>query len=115
MWMAADIPALGLVLTELVTNALKYGVGTVTIHFRQESNRQAVLIVEDEGNLPPDFDLSRSAGFGMRLIQTLVGQRGGFLMVDRVEKHTRFIAAMPRSSIPSSAQRAEGGNSGLSH
>jgi two-component sensor histidine kinase len=97
LWTAADIPALGLVLTELVTNALKYGAGTITISFRQEASRQALLIVEDDGKLPQNFNVARSAGFGMRLIQTLVAKRDGFLMIDSSVDHTRFIAVMPRA------------------
>jgi len=31
VWPASDVPTIGLVLTELVTNALKYGEGTVTV------------------------------------------------------------------------------------
>ncbi len=96
IWAADDISTLGLILTELVTNALKYGAGTINIYFYQEIARQAVLIVEDEGTLAAEFDLKLNAGFGIRLIQRLVAQRDGALMVDGMARHTRFIAVMPR-------------------
>jgi two-component sensor histidine kinase len=89
-WPPSDIPTLGLVLTELVTNALKYGEGTVRVHFRQKESGRAVLIVEDEGKLPPHFDLSRNSGFGIRLIQALVEQRDGSLTIDPHVRHTCF-------------------------
>jgi two-component sensor histidine kinase len=97
-WPAKDVTTLGLVLTELVTNALKYGRGAVGVTFRQASGEQAVLTVDDEGSdLPEDFQPSNSRGLGMRLVTGLVGERGGSIRVDRSAGHTRFVAVMPRA------------------
>ncbi len=92
-WAAADVSTLGLVLTELVTNALRHGKGTVRATFRQKEGEQAVLIVEDEGTLPAGE--LRNGGMGMRLMDGLLGERGGQLEVDRSVGHTRFVAVMP--------------------
>ncbi len=94
-WPAAESLSLGLVMTELVTNALRYGRGTVLIRFQEEDEHSGLLIVEDEGMLPSDFDPLKSSGFGMRLVHTLLIQRGGSLTIDRTAGHTRFIARMP--------------------
>ncbi|TDH60762.1 GAF domain-containing protein [Dankookia rubra] len=95
-WGAADVTTLGLVLTELVTNALKYGSGTVHVAFRQSIESQALLVVEDEGpGLPAEFDPARSCGLGMRLVTGLLKGRGGNLEVDRSAGHTRFVARLP--------------------
>ena len=96
-WRWGDIPTLGLVLTELVTNALKYGRGVVRVSFRQVEGEQAVLTVEDDGDgLPDDFDPTRSRGLGMRMVTRMVGDRGGSLAVDRAAPCSRLMVTMPR-------------------
>ena len=105
-WAAADLTTLGLVLTELVTNALKYGKGNVTVAFRQPPGGQAVLVVEDEGpGMPADFDPARSRGLGMRLVTGLLSGHGGNLQVDRNSAHTRFVARLPRAPARPAAGR----------
>ncbi len=92
----ADMPTLGLVLTELVTNALKYGQGTVRVSFTEPADSDGVLVVEDEGcNLPADFDPSRSRGLGMRLVHGLLRGEGAGLSLDQSVAHTRFVARLP--------------------
>jgi PAS domain S-box-containing protein len=93
VWPASDVPAIGLVLTELVTNALKYGQGLVTITFRQSPDSSATLTVEDEGDgVPADFDPTKSRGLGMRIVTGLLrGGRGRF-EVDHSKGHTCFRA-----------------------
>ena len=51
-WPSADVPTLGLLTIELVTNALKHGVGCINILLRQQ-NGDVVLTVEDEGTALP--------------------------------------------------------------
>jgi two-component sensor histidine kinase len=93
-WGAAEVTTLGLVLTELVTNAIKYGKGNVHVVFRDSLLDHAELVVEDEGpGLPADFNPTRSSGLGMRLVKGLLSGHGG-LEVDRSVGHTRFIARM---------------------
>lgn len=95
-WPAQDVPTLGLVLTELVTNALKYGGGTVHVTFRQPSDSNGILTVWDEGQgLPPGFDPTQSRGLGMRLVMGLLRGAGAGLEIDRRHGHTCFIARMP--------------------
>ena len=53
-WAVSDVPTLGLVLTELVTNAVKYGRGSVHVRFRAAGPEGAAeLVVEDEGPACP--------------------------------------------------------------
>ncbi|MFT8245886.1 sensor histidine kinase [Roseomonas sp. BN140053] len=92
-WPADAVPTLGLVLTELVTNALKYGAGHVTVRFRDVLGEPVTLAVEDEGRgLPASFDPSASHGLGMRLVAGLLRGEGARLWVDRSVPHTRFVA-----------------------
>lgn len=94
MWPASDAPALGIIAMELVTNALKYGEGTVSVTCRA-SGRNVVLTVEDEGQaLPTDFVPSSSTGLGMRVVTGLLTGRRGRLEVDRSRGHTCFVATL---------------------
>ncbi len=88
--LAADrITPLGLIATELVTNALKYGEGRVLV--RAHANDEGMLIsVEDEGEgFPEDFVPSSGASLGMRLVCALA--RGpNAVTVDRSVKFGRI-------------------------
>ncbi len=94
-WPAADVTTLGLVLTELVTNALKYGRGAILVHFQRDAQGRCTLIVEDDGHLPEGFDPGRSQGLGMRLVKGLLRGADAGLDVDRTSPRTRFVARLP--------------------
>jgi len=94
-WSVADVPPLGLVLTELVTNAIKHGQGRVSVEFRQLSSDlgSATLIVADEGPGPAKgFDPQASRGLGMRLIVRLLRGRNGRLVVENDKNGSYFVA-----------------------
>jgi two-component sensor histidine kinase len=99
-WPAAEVAALGLVLTELVTNAFKHGRGRVAVAFRHPStgDSPATLAVGDEGPGPPEgFDPAAPTvgGLGMRLVMRLLRARRGRLEVVRGSGGTRFVAVFP--------------------
>ncbi len=95
-WPAADVPPLGLIATELVTNALKYGEGAIDVSLRRAADGAADLVVADEGTgLPAGFDPARSKGLGMRLVTGLMQSRNGRLSIDRTPEGTRFTAHFP--------------------
>ena len=97
--MAADVPTLGLVLTELVTNALKYGKGRIDVSFRQVRGEQAMLtVVDDGGVLPEGFNPLRCQGLGMKLVTSLIKDRNGKLEFGINDGRTWFSAWMPRAS-----------------
>ena len=83
-WGAAEVTTLGLVLTELATNALKYGRGAVRVTFRQPPGDQAVLAVEDDGpGLPADFDPARSRGRSTAASATRASSRACRMRAER--------------------------------
>jgi PAS domain S-box-containing protein len=81
--------ACGLVVTELVTNAIKHaypdsGSGVVRLTLGRDGRGEAVLTVSDEGvGLPADFELGGSRSLGLQLVPLLVDQLGGRLSIGR--------------------------------
>lgn len=90
----------GLILNELITNALKHGFpeercGHVSVELHEQSPGRLMLVVGDDGvGIPPGFDLSRASSLGMKLVSTLVEQLDGQLEIGR-ERGTRFEIAFP--------------------
>jgi two-component sensor histidine kinase len=98
-WASAEAPNLGLVIVELVTNALKYGCGDVRVRLRQAGEAVVVSIEDEGGGLPVDFDPAANTGVGMRIINGLLqaGARGR-LEIDRSRPCTsiRVTLAIPQ-------------------
>jgi len=68
---ADRVTPVGLIATELVTNALKYGKGRVLVRVTG-SDAGLTISVEDEGaGFPDDFDPALSTSLGMRLVTAL--------------------------------------------
>jgi PAS domain S-box-containing protein len=70
---------IGLIMTELVTNALKYAYpgerqGRVTVSISRSGSGVSLLVSDDGIGLEPGFDASTSQGMGFRLIRALSGQ-----------------------------------------
>jgi two-component sensor histidine kinase len=104
-WSADRATTCGLVVTELVINALKYGRGGVTVRVEPGLDEADSIAVEDEGpGPPPGFDPASSTGLGMRILRALL--RGGRLVFDRSAGHARFVAHLPAITA---AARANGG------
>jgi two-component sensor histidine kinase len=76
--------SLGMVVNELVTNAVKYAYpppqrGEITVRFRTEP--ECVLEVGDSGAGLPNGVVNSTIGLGMKLVTSLVQQAGGELSV----------------------------------
>jgi PAS domain S-box-containing protein len=93
---------LGLIVTELVCNALKYGQkadgrGTVQVKFRVEADGHRRLTVTDDGpGLPEGFNPRTSQGLGMRLVTGLIDQLKGRLKVLHTSRGTGFSIELPK-------------------
>ena len=83
--MSMAVP-LGLIINELMTNALKYafkgmGLGEISIRFEEKLNGFH-LRVEDNGvGLPDDFSIETTDSFGLRLTEGLVNQLNGHFQI----------------------------------
>jgi two-component sensor histidine kinase len=90
-----------LIVNELITNAAKYAYKGKTkcaiwVTVARTGNDHVSLSVRDEGaGLPPDFDIHKAKGLGMRIIGSLVRQMKGELGVRAHNPGTEFIVTFP--------------------
>jgi len=90
VWLDVDtaIPC-GLILTELVSNALKYAFpngqhGEIGVNVRHGADGQILLHVSDTGvGFPDTIEFRNSPSLGLKLVNTLVDQIGGVVEMDR--------------------------------
>jgi PAS domain S-box-containing protein len=88
----------GLIINELVTNAIKYAFdpaqtkkGKIIISFRQIKNGEIELVVQDTGKgLPDNFNIEKTESLGLKIVNLLVKQIGGSLDFQS-SKGTKFI------------------------
>lgn len=75
---------LGLIVNELITNAVKYGTGRITVSLEINPDKgYAVSVANDGPGLPEGFDPTASKGQGMRIIRSFVDRIGGELRIAR--------------------------------
>lgn len=81
----------GLIVNELVSNALKYAfppgygrTGVITITLKERDGQTVELSVSDNGiGLPEEFDINRTPSLGLALVPTLARQLNGDIRLDR--------------------------------
>jgi PAS domain S-box-containing protein len=79
----------GLIMNELVTNALKHGFSAhhqchLTVTLAPNEDGHIALSVANDGNLLPEgFDSGSSTGLGLQLVRTLTEQLEGSLTIER--------------------------------
>ena len=75
---------LGFIVSELITNAAKYGKGRISVGLEPHPGNGYALSVSNNGpGLPEGFDPAACKGLGMRIIRSLVKQIGGELRFGR--------------------------------
>ena len=112
----ADAAAFDRIVTNLVTNAMRYGAPPVTVHAEQR-DRHFRLAVEDRGpGVPPEFvpslferfsrsrstrDTRRGTGLGLAIARSYAQAHGGELMYTAAEPTgARFELVLPRGLTP---------------
>jgi two-component sensor histidine kinase len=86
---------LGLLINELLTNALKHAFpgersGRIDICLKTKDTQQLVLTVSDNGiGIPPDLDHMNTISMGLQLVVTLVEQLEGTIELNR-DQGTEF-------------------------
>ncbi len=95
----------GLIVNELVSNALKHGFpndqsGTVLVEISQNEEQVVELSISDDGRgISPEMDLTRSDSLGLQLVHLLTRQLHGQLDVQR-SNPTRFTLTFRMSETP---------------
>jgi two-component sensor histidine kinase len=79
---------LGFIVSELITNAAKYGNGRIAVKLEPNPGKGYALSVSNDGpSLPEGFDPAACKGLGMRIIRSLVKQIGGKLRIGRSDNN----------------------------
>ena len=90
----------GLIINELVSNALKHAFpsdrkGTITISSRYDDTVLSLVVRDDGIGLPPDLDWKNPESLGLRLVNSLVDQLDGTIELGK-ENGTSFIISVHR-------------------
>jgi len=100
--MAQAVPC-GLIVNELLTNALKHAFpegrqGRIKVAFGSDETQWRLEVSDDGMGLPADIDSQNVNSMGLQLIHLLVQQLGGNLNVVR-NSGTQFVISFPRNSL----------------
>ena len=95
-----DAAPLGLILTELVTNAGKYAFpggrsGTIVIVLKKTAAGARLEVGDDGVGLPAAADFSRNEGMGLNLVRALANQINGVFRMESSSAGTRCIVEFP--------------------
>jgi PAS domain S-box-containing protein len=94
----------GLIVNELISNAIKYAFtfqkkGEIYIQARSDDSQSLILIVSDNGKgLPVDFELENSRTLGLKLVKSLTNQLRGTIQVIS-PPGTKFIITLTRIKV----------------
>ncbi len=93
----------GLIINELITNALKYAYlegeeGEIFVSLKQNGSEVTIYVKDDGVGLPPDFKYEESDSLGLQLVATLIDQLDGKLIVDS-SKGTEFNITFEKQKL----------------
>jgi len=97
----------GLMLNELITNALKYAfphrrAGILTVKLSSAGSDAIQLTVQDDGvGLPPDLSLEQASTLGLRLVRMFAKQLRATVALHSVPGHTTFDVAFREAATKS--------------
>lgn len=83
---AKHVFPLGSIVTELMTNSLKYafapgGGGTIRVAFRPDGDRAVLEVADDGAGMPATFDPQSSSSFGLMLVGMMAEQLDGSMEI----------------------------------
>lgn len=85
----------GIIINELVTNAVKYAFpatkkGKITVSMKRKEDKHILKITDNGVGLPDDFDIEKTISFGLYLVKTLSRQLDGKLDISSSKKGSSF-------------------------
>ncbi len=97
------VSPLGIILNELVTNAMKYAYtdtsdGRLEITGRLQGDYLALSVADNGAGLPDSMDIGTGDGFGLQLVKQLMDQMKGTVSKKR-DHGTRVVLRFPRSEL----------------
>jgi two-component sensor histidine kinase len=100
----AAIPC-GLIVNELVSNALKYAFpnergGTIAVSLSEEAEAVTLQVCDDGIGIPDTVDIERAPTMGLQLVRSLAQQLGGTIDLER-DQGTRVRIRFPRPRVMS--------------
>lgn len=103
---------LGLVLNEILSNALEHGFGEaqsghVGVRYTVEPDRTSFLSVSDNGRGMPPADASSGGGIGLTIVDGLVKQLKGHLRIDSGAAGSRVTIDLPPTALSESDHESE--------
>ncbi|MGN6155441.1 MAG: GAF domain-containing protein [Sphingomicrobium sp.] len=95
---------LALVVSELITNAVKYAFpegrsGQLKVGLRHDGDRVEIRVSDNGIGLPKDFDPSSGGGLGMRIVTALVRQVRGTLAIRPADPGAEFAISVPLTTM----------------
>ena len=92
---ADQMTPVGLIVSELVTNAIKYGKNQVRVGLCRTPSGLEVAVEDGGAGFPESFDPGRKTGLGMRLVAALAkGDVAKAIRVDRDVPHSRVVVTI---------------------
>lgn len=103
--------AIGMIVNELVTNALKYaypgGKGAIRVALTSDDANHGILIVEDDGVGIAPKGGPKSTGLGQRIVRAMAEKIRAQIEQDRSHRGTRFIVTFELCApVPGAAPKA---------
>jgi len=92
---AKRLQPLGIIISELITNIMKYAFkrrksGLITVSAINNDGYNAIIIKNNGNGMPKAISFENSTGFGLQLVQALTNQLDGSLRIER-ENGTKVI------------------------
>lgn len=88
---------LGLIVNEIITNSLKYGVkeaekSVLSIQIKKTGSSKFIMEIGDNGvGLPDNLDIEKTKSLGLKLVHNLVQQLRGSIEIDHSKKGTNYL------------------------
>lgn len=91
---------LALMVNELITNAAKHAYASQTgceiwVRLARDAGKITVSVRDQGIGLPPNFDMAKSKGLGMRLVRAFTKQLGATISTNSSARGTEFVVVFP--------------------